>query len=141
MRNTILLTIIVILFSPIASAQVKSQPAPEGAEVYFITPKDGDVIEGDVVVKFGLKGLGVAPAGTKNEKTGHHHLLINMEKLPPVDQSMPATDNIKHFGGGQTETTISLPKGKHTLQLLVGDYLHVPHNPQIASEKITITVK
>lgn len=111
------------------------------AEVYFINPGDGDVIEGPVTVKFGLKGLGVAPAGTDIEATGHHHLLIDDPELPPAGQPLPATDQIRHFGGGQTEAVIELPPGIHTLQLLVGDYAHVPHDPPVMSEQITIWVR
>lgn len=130
-----------LLFPSSSFAEFKSQSAPKGAEVYFISPKDGDVVSGDIVVRFGLKGLGVAPAGVEKENTGHHHLLIDLDELPPLHQPLPATDSIKHFGGGQTETTISLPKGKHTLQLLVGDYLHIPYDPPVISKKITVTVE
>ena len=109
--------------------------------VYFIAPRNGAVISGEVTVKFGLKGKGIAPAGVDFPNTGHHHLLINLETLPDMTKTLPANDNIKHFGGGQTETTLNLPPGKHTLQLLLGNYVHVPHDPPIMSEKITITVK
>jgi len=102
--------------------------APEGAEVYFITPADGDVIEGDVVVKFGLKGMGVAPAGANLENTGHHHLLINLAEAPDMSAPLPANDNVKHFGKGQTEATLKLAPGTHTLQLLLGNFAHVPHD-------------
>jgi len=85
--------------------------------------------------------LGVAPAGVDRPNTGHHHLLINLTELPDMTSSLPATDNIKHFGGGQTETTLDLPKGTHTLQLLLGDYAHVPHKVPMMSEKITITIE
>jgi len=115
--------------------------APEGAEVYFITPADGDVIEGDVVVKFGLKGMGVAPAGANLENTGHHHLLINLAEAPDMSAPLPANDNVKHFGKGQTEATLKLAPGTHTLQLLLGNFAHVPHDNPVISEKITITVK
>ncbi len=112
----------------------------EGAELYIISPKDGESITGPVTVIFGLKGMGVAPAGTEKENTGHHHLLINTG-LPAMDLPVPADDQHKHFGKGQTQTTIELPPGKHTLQLLLGNHLHVPHNPVVASEVIEITVK
>ncbi len=116
-------------------------PAPAGAAVYFIAPANGDVLTSPVTVKFGLKGIGVAPAGVDNPKTGHHHLLIDVAKLPAMDGSIPADVNHKHFGGGQTETTVELAPGTHTLQLLLGDMNHIPHDPPILSEKITITVK
>lgn len=115
-------------------------PAPAGAEVYFVSPQDGQTVSSPVKVVFGLKGMGVAPAGVEKEKTGHHHLIINAD-LPPLDEPIPADDNHKHFGGGQTETTIELPPGEHSLQLLLGDWSHIPHNPPVASEKIIITVK
>jgi hypothetical protein len=124
----------------IAAAQIKRTPSPPGAEVYFIAPADGATVSSPVTVKFGLKGMGVAPAGIAMENTGHHHLIIDAD-LPPLDAPIPADAQHVHFGKGQTETTIELKPGKHTLQLLLGDQLHVPHNPAVASKKITITVK
>ena len=85
--------------------------------------------------------MGVAPAGVIKENTGHHHLLIDVKEMPDFSLPLPATDNIKHFGGGQTETDLTLPAGKHTLQLVLGDHLHIPHDKPVVSEKITITVK
>ena len=90
---------------------------------------------------FGLKGMGVAPAGVTLANTGHHHLLIDVDTAPDMNVPLPATDNIKHFGGGQTETELTLPPGKHTLQLVLGEALHIPHEKPIVSPKITITVK
>ena len=124
-----------------ATAQAARTPAPVGTELYFITPKDGDTVTGDVVVRFGLKGMGVAPAGSDVAKTGHHHLLVDAAQLPKGDQPIPSDDTHRHFGGGQTETTLKLPPGKHTLQLLLGDKNHIPHDPPVVSQKITITVK
>jgi hypothetical protein len=97
-------------------------------------------VRNPVVVKFGLKGMVIAPAGTKADNSGHHHLLIDTD--PPADLStpLPATDKIVHFGKGQTETTLTLTPGKHTLQLLFADLNHIPHNPPVISRKITITV-
>ena len=114
--------------------------APAGAKVYIISPKDGDTVSNPVVVQFGLSGAGIAPAGTQVDGTGHHHLLIDD---PTVDATLPLpmTDQIKHFGKGQTETSLTLKPGKHTLQLLFADWKHQPFNPSIASDKITITVK
>jgi len=116
--------------------------SPADANLYFISPKDGQVINGKVEVKFGLSGMGVAPAGTNVKNTGHHHILIDTD-FSDIDlsRSLPATDKIKHFGGGQTETALELPKGKHTLQLLLGNYVHIPHDKPVLSEKITITVQ
>ena len=126
--------------SSLALAQERTPSAP-GAEVYIISPKNGAVVHNPVRVQFGLKGMGIAPAGTKFDNSGHHHLLIDTD--PPADQSapLPATDKIVHFGKGQTETTLTLSPGKHTLQLLFADLNHIPHSPPLLSKKITITVK
>ena len=123
-----------------AVAQIKRTPSPAGAEAYIISPKDGDTVSSPVNVKFGLKGMGVAPAGIAFEGAGHHHLMIDTD-LPPADAPIPADANHVHFGKGQTEASVELKPGKHTLQLLLGDQLHVPHDPVVASKKITITVK
>jgi Domain of unknown function (DUF4399) len=124
----------------LALAQERT-PSPAGAEVYIISPHDGASVHNPVRVQFGLKGMGIAPAGVKFDNTGHHHLLIDTD--PPADSSspLPATDKIVHFGKGQTETTLTLSPGKHTLQLLLADLNHVPHSPPLVSKKITITVK
>jgi len=124
----------------LAGSQMAS-PSPEGAQLYFISPQDGDVVTSPVTVRFGLHGMGVAPAGIDKPNTGHHHLLIDMGELPPLDQPLAATEHIVHFGGGQTETTIELSPGQHTLQLLLGNHLHIPHDPPVMSEQITITVE
>ena len=116
-------------------------PSPPGAAVYIISPADGATVQSPVTVQFGLKGMGVAPAGIEKDKTGHHHLLIDVTELPPLDEPIPADDNHKHFGGGQTEVTLELPPGTHTLQLLLGDQNHVPHEPPVLSDMITITVE
>jgi hypothetical protein len=115
-------------------------PSPAGAEVYIISPKDGATVKSPVTVQFGLKGMGIAPAGVKFENAGHHHLVIDSE--PPADQNMPlpTTEKLLHFGKGQTEASVTLPPGKHTLQLVLGDQNHTPHNPPVVSRKITITV-
>ena len=124
----------------VALAQERT-PSPPGAELYIISPKNGAVVHNPVLVQFGLKGMGVAPAGVKFDNTGHHHLLIDTD--PPADAGapLPATDKIVHFGKGQTETTLNLTPGKHTLQLLLADLNHVPHSPPVTSRQITITVK
>lgn len=108
--------------------------------LYIISPSDGETVTSPVTVKFGLKGMGVAPAGVNKEKTGHHHLLIDVNKLPAMDRPVPSDENHRHFGGGQTEATIDLPLGEHTLQLLLGDMYHIPHKPPVISKKITIKV-
>jgi hypothetical protein len=124
-----------------AAAQVMKTKAPAGAEEYIISPKDGSTVSSPFVVQFGLKGMGVAPAGVNQPNTGHHHLLIDVDQMPDMGAPLPKTDHIQHFGGGQTETTLTLPPGKHTLQLVLGDYLHVPFDAPVMSKKITITVK
>lgn len=115
-------------------------PAPQGAKVYIISPADGASVKSPVVITFGLSGMGVAPAGVDKPNTGHHHLLIDTG-VPALDTPVPADANHKHFGGGQTETVIELSPGKHTLQLILGDMVHIPHEPPVVSQKITITVK
>jgi Domain of unknown function (DUF4399) len=123
-----------------ALAQDRSA-APAGAEVYFITPRDGQTLHSPVTVKFGLKGMGIAPAGVKFDNTGHHHLLVDTDLSEvKLDAPLPATDKILHFGKGQTEATVTLAPGKHTLELLFADYLHIPFDPPLHSKKITITV-
>ena len=116
--------------------------APPGASVYIISPKDGDTISSPFKVQFGLTGMGVAPAGVEKPKTGHHHLIIDA-KLSPEELKQPIASDPKHlhFGGGQTEAMVTLPPGQHTLQLVLGDWSHVPFDPPIMSPVITVTVK
>lgn len=115
-------------------------PISKEAKVYIIWPKDGMVIKGGKLwVRMGLKNAGIAPAGTHKPNTGHHHLIIDAP-LPPFDQEIPADKHHLHFGAGQTEVRLELPPGKHTLQLLFGDFQHIPHNPPVYSKKITIIV-
>lgn len=115
-------------------------PAPGDAFAYIITPVDGETVTSPVTVRFGLKNMGVAPAGVDMENTGHHHLLIDTG-LPPLGSPVPGDANHHHFGKGQTETVLELAPGTHTLQLLMGDANHIPHDPPVFSEPITITVK
>ncbi len=115
--------------------------APDKAEVYFVQPSDGETVGQTVKVVFGLRNMGVAPAGIDKKNTGHHHLLIDTDVPADLSKPLPATDKIKHFGGGQTETEIELAPGTHTLQLLLGNHAHVPHSTPVVSDKITITVK
>jgi len=114
--------------------------SPEAAKVYFVSPQNGDSVRNPVVVRFGLKGMGVAPAGIELINTGHHHLIIDAP-LPDLSVTFPTDEHYLHFGGGQTETEIILAPGTHTLQLVLGDHLHVPHNPPVISEQITIHVE
>lgn len=115
--------------------------APAGAEVYIISPKDGAVVGTEVTVQFGLKGMGVAPAGVKKEGTGHHHLLVDVKDMPAAGQPIPKDAQHVHFGNGQTETTLKLAPGKHTLQLELADENHVPFDPPVVSKQVIITVK
>ncbi|MGE5469715.1 MAG: DUF4399 domain-containing protein [Bacteroidota bacterium] len=117
-------------------------PAPANAYAYIGWPNDGQVIAAGKPFRvwFGLRNMGLAPKGVKFPNTGHHHLLIDTD-LPPADQEIPSDRQHLHFGAGETETMLELPPGKHTLQLLMGDENHVPHQPPIISKKISITVK
>lgn len=125
---------------------VPRTPSPKGAKVEILLPKDGKTVRGPVRVVFGLRGMGVCPAGIvlpngkPKENTGHHHLLVNADKLPPMNLPLQASKTLIHYGGGQTETVLELPPGKHTLQLVFADFAHIPHNPPVISKKITITV-
>ncbi len=125
--------------SALQASDAPRTPSAEGASVYIISPADGEVVGNRVTVKFGLEGMGVAPAGVEKKFTGHHHLLVNGKSLPAFDK--PMGSEVKHFGGGQTQTTIELPEGKHTLQLVLGDHKHIPHEPPLVSEVITIMVR
>jgi hypothetical protein len=127
-----------VMFSFTAFART---PAPKSARVYIISPATGESIGHPVAVKFGLQGMGVAPAGVDKKNTGHHHLLIDLKGLPSLDKPIPSDKHHKHFGKGQTETILELPPGKHTLQLILGDKSHIPFDPPVISEKITIWVR
>tara|TARA_B110000967_G_scaffold80444_1_gene83170 strand:+ start:79 stop:645 length:567 start_codon:yes stop_codon:yes gene_type:complete len=116
-------------------------PAPADAKVYFIQPANGQEVSGEVKLVFGIEGMLVAPAGTDTPNSGHHHLLLNVEEMPDMTMPLPASENVRHFGKGQTETTLQLAPGTHRLQLLLGNYAHIPHNPPVLSEVIEITVK
>ncbi len=123
-------------------AQAGETPSVEGAEVYFIGLEDGATLQSPVTLLFGLNGMGVAPAGTDVDDTGHHHLLINTPVSDlNLDEPMPASDGLIHFGGGQTQATLDLPAGTHTIQLVLGDLSHIPHDPPVMSEVLTITVE
>jgi hypothetical protein len=115
-------------------------PAPAGGRVFFVSPKDGETVSSPVTVVFGIEGMDLAPAGEKNDTAGHHHLLVDTE-LADATVPIPADATHIHFGKAQTEATVELTPGPHTLQLVLGDYLHIPFDPVIASEKITVEVK
>jgi hypothetical protein len=128
-----------VLAATVAWAEERA-PSPAGAEVYIISPKDGATLSCPFVVQFGLKGMGVAPAGVKYANSGHHHLLIDADAPTDLNGRLTADDRLIHFGKGQTQTTLTLPPGKHTLQLLLGDDNHLAHDPPVFSRKITVTV-
>ena len=125
-----------------ASIAWAETPSPAGAAVYFINLKDGDTVTSPFKVQFGLTGMGIAPAGSQTPNTGHHHLLIDTQLSPEqMKEAIPADAQHRHFGGGQTEVALTLPPGQHTLQLVLGDGAHVPHNPPVVSPVIKVTVK
>lgn len=130
----LLTTLLVLSLTSFAAA------AEQSAELYFVAPADGAVVTNPVTVVFGLRGFGVAPAGVAQDNTGHHHLLIDTQ-LEDMSAPIPNDARHRHFGGGQTETTVELAPGQHTLQLVLGNFAHIPHNPPIVSEPITITVE
>lgn len=137
---TIIAVLAAALFQP-GSSLAGPTAAPPNAAVYFIWPSDGTVISGGKFwVRMGLRNMGVAPKGSDVPNTGHHHLLIDTD-LPNMDEPIPNDRNHLHFGAGETEARVELPPGKHTLQLLMGDKDHIPHNPPIQSKRITVTVR
>ncbi len=112
---------------------------PEGARAYIISPAHGDTVHQTFVVRFGLRGMGVAPAGCDMPNTGHHHLLIDNDELPPADAPLAA--DIQHLDNGETQTKVTLPPGEHTLLLILGDKDHIPHSPPVMSEQIRVSVE
>ncbi len=142
MRHLLLSALMFFATAGLASdTAVPATPAPAGAAVYFIAPEAGAVIKGEITVRFGLRGMGVAPAGIAVANTGHHHLLIDVDVPPKAGEAIVNDEQHRHFGGGQTEVTLELAPGKHSLQLLLGDHLHRPHDPPVLSEKISVTVE
>jgi hypothetical protein len=137
-----------LLCAVAANAQMPRQSAPDNAQLYIVSPAHGEIVSGPVRVQFGLQNMGVAPAGsfqdpstlTQFPNTGHHHIIIDGD-LPPMGSPVPANETYVHFGTGATETTLNLAPGEHTLQLILGDSLHIPHDPAVVSEQITITVE
>ena len=139
-----MMLVLFAVFAAAGLAPVAAQtPSPAGAKDYFINLKDGDTVNSPFLVQFGLSGMGVAPAGVEKPNTGHHHLLIDVTALTEeqMKEPIPSDDHHKHFGGGQTETMVTLPEGKHSLQLVLADWTHIPHVPPVMSEPITITVR
>ena len=114
--------------------------APTDARVFFITPADGTTVSSPVSVEFGMEGMAVVPAGDTTPVSGHHHILIDAD-LPDLNLPIPKDERHVHFGDGSSATELTLAPGEHTLQLLFADHLHIPHEPPVYSERITITVK
>ena len=139
MYARIVVALIAILAAAPALAAERTQ-APADASLYFISPADGEIVRSPVTVRFGAQNIGVAPAGVDADGTGHHHLIVDGE-LPALDTPIPSNDTYRHFGGGQTETTIELEPGEHTLQLLMGDHRHIPHEPVVSSPRIKVYVE
>jgi len=140
MKTTSFFSIVVLLPLIAMAAETNLTPSNDGTKVRIISPVDGAVVTNPVTVVFGLSGMGVAPAGVEKAGTGHHHLLIDAP-LPPMDQPVPSDDHHRHFGGGQTQVTLELKPGTHTLQLLLADQNHIAHDPPVYSEIVTITVR
>ena len=129
----------------LTQAQMPNSSSSDEARVYFVQPADGQVFDGQdaegIEIIFGLTGMQVSPAGIAEPNSGHHHLLINVEKLPDLTNPLPATDQVRHFGKGQTSTRVKLPMGKYRLQLIVGNQVHIPHSPPVMSDVIEIEVQ
>lgn len=148
MRASVFAAVLAASVATAGIASAQDTMSPEGAAVYIVNLENGATVSSPVTVVFGLEGMGVAPAGVEQEKTGHHHLLLDRPPLgegefgaEEFELALPADDNHLHFGGGQTEVTLDLEPGEHTLQLVLGDHNHVPHSPPVTSEVITITVE
>ena len=146
-ENLAVVTLVACLAGPLQAASHEGhQPelprttAPDGAAVYIVSPADGATLSSPVTIVFGLRGMGVGPAGLDNPMTGHHHLIVDAP-LPDLNLPIPSDDHYIHFGGGQTEVTRELAAGKHTLQILLGDLNHIPHTNPLLSKRIAITVK
>jgi hypothetical protein len=143
------LALAALLFAVSSGAAIAADAAPDnywpaGAKINIISPKSGAKVTSPVTIKFGHKGLDIAPAGDKTPNTGHFHLLIDQGLPADLTVPLPTTDHLLHYGKAQTEVTLDaskLPPGKHTLQLIMGDASHIPHSPALVSKKITITVE
>ena len=135
-----ILSFLLSVFFLMPISAVEKSSSPDKVMLYIISPQDGDTVSSPVKVIFGLNGMGVAPAGIKMKNTGHHHLLIDLAQLPDINLPIPSDQHHRHYGKGQTEALIELEKGEHTLQLILGDHMHVPHEPPIISKKIRVIV-
>ncbi|MGC2778949.1 MAG: DUF4399 domain-containing protein [Bradyrhizobium sp.] len=141
MRRLSLATALMLSMATLAVAG--ETPAPDNAKAYFINLKDGDTVSSPVLIRFGLSGMGIAPSGTEAPNTGHHHLLIDAPALEgdALNEAIPVDSGHVHFGKGQTEASVNLTPGKHTLQLVLGDWSHIPHSKPVMSERITVDVQ
>jgi hypothetical protein len=137
MLRTAMVAVLLAITPAMAAERTK---APKDAYLYIGWPNDGEVVKSPFKVWFGLRGMGVAPKDVRHADVGHHHLLIDVP-LPPMDEPIPSDRNHLHFGNGETETVVTLPPGRHTLQLILGDHDHVPFDPPVVSKKITVTVR
>lgn len=143
MLLTALFALPLLMAQPVGAASgdaVHRTPSPPGATVGFRNLKDGDVVPPTFTVQFDVHGMDVVPAGTQQPDSGHHHLLVDVADMPDPNLPLPKTEHVIHFGGGQTEAELTLPEGRHTLQLVFADYAHIPHDPVVKSDRITITV-
>jgi len=137
-KPVVALIAVLLVVMSVEAQQLSRSSSPDDAHVYIMSPANGAVVPTTFTVEFGLAGMGVAPAGVERANTGHHHLLVDGMELPSLDSPLGAA--VTHFGGGQTQTRLTLPPGEHTLQLIFADHLHIPHSPPIVSEPVTITV-
>ncbi|MGD1857529.1 MAG: DUF4399 domain-containing protein [Leptolyngbyaceae cyanobacterium] len=128
-----------LIVSPAHAADLS--PAPESATAYIISPSNGETVRSPFIVQFGLSGMGIAPAGVDRPNTGHHHLLIDVDELPSLTEPLQGSEQVLHYGAGQTEAELSLTPGNHSLQLVLGNYSHIPHENPVISEKITVMVQ
>lgn len=135
-----ILILVLFIFAGCTNNSPTRTPSPKAAKVFIIEPKNNANLNSPIKVKFGIEGMELMPAGVETENSGHHHLLIDTQ-IDDTSSPIPANENIIHFGKAQTETTIELTPGKHSLQLILGDHNHVPHDPVVQSEMITINVK
>jgi hypothetical protein len=141
LKSGVLVCAVLVLACLCASGYAGARtPSAEGAMVAFANLSDGDVVQPSFVVRFTISGMGIAPAGSQIDNTGHFHLLIDLPDLPDLSQPLPVNEHIRHYGKGQTQTQLDLGEGQHTLQLLLADYAHVPHDPPVMSQVITIVV-
>lgn len=144
-KHSIIASLVTIFLSaalPVAADQTGLSSAVSAeARVWIQSPVDMQEVSSPIVVVFGSESVSISPAGVERENSGHHHLMVDLDKLPAMDMPLPGSAQLIHFGKGQTETLLELEPGLHSLQLLLGNHIHVPHSRPVMSEKITILVK